>query len=69
MRSKSHHINVFFANYISCFLFKNEPAHYIVNELLNCGVGLMALIGHCLLSILDVDKRAEDLFPLGFSHD
>ena len=69
MRSKKQQVYVFFAEYISRFLSENEAALYIANELSNCRVGLMPLIGHCTLRTLDVDKRAEDLFPLGFSHD
>jgi hypothetical protein len=69
MGSNSQQIDVFFADYISRFLSENEAARYIANELSNCGVGLMPLIDHCTLRTLDVDKQAEDLFPLGFSHD
>ena len=69
MGSNSEQIDVFFADYISRFLSENEAALYIANELSNCRVGLMPLIDHCTLRSLDVDKRAEDLFPLGFSHD
>lgn len=69
MGSKSQQIDTFFADYISRFLSKNEAARYIASELSNCGVGLMPLIDHCTLRTLDVDKRAEELFPLGFSHD
>ena len=69
MGSNSEQIDVFFADYISRFLSENGAALYIANELSNCRVGLMPLIDHCTLRTLDVDKRAEDLFPLGFSHD
>ncbi len=69
MESRSQQIDIFFAEYISRFLSENEAARYMANELSNCGVGLMPLIDHCTLRTLDVDKRAEELFPLGFSHD
>lgn len=69
MGSQSQQIDIFFADYISRFLSENEAARYIESELSNCGVGLMPLIDHCTLRTLDVDKRAEALFSLGFSHD
>lgn len=56
MRSKNQQVYVFFADYISRFLSKNEAALYIANELSNFGVGLMSLIFHCNLRTLDVDK-------------
>ena len=69
MRSKSQQVYVFFADYICCFLSINELALYIANELSNFGVSLMPLIDHCTLRTLDVDKRAGNLLPFGFSHD
>ncbi len=61
--------DVFFAEYISRFLSENKAARCMANDLSNCGVGLMPLIDHCTLRTLDVDTRAEDLFPLDFSED
>jgi hypothetical protein len=69
MRSKNQQAYVFFIDYISRFLSKNEEALYIGNELANFGVGLIPLIDHCTLRTLDVDKRAGNLLPIGFSHD
>ena len=69
MRSKNQQVYVFFADYISRFLSKNGAALYIANELSNFGVSLMPLIDHCTLRTLDVDKRAGNLLPIGFSHD
>jgi hypothetical protein len=69
MRSKNQQAYVFFVNYITRFLSKNEAAFYIVNELPNFGVGLMPVINHCTLHTPDVDKRAGNLLPIGFSHD
>ena len=69
MRSKNQKVHVFFADYISRFLSKNEVAFYIANELSNFGVGLMPIIDHCTLRTLDVEKRAKNLLPIGFSHD
>jgi len=69
MRSESQQTEAFFADYISRFLYENKAARYLANDLADCGVGLMPLVDHCTLRTLDVDKRAEALLPLGFSHD
>ena len=69
MRSKNQQVYVFFADYISRFLSQNESTLYIANELLNFGVGLTPLIDYCTLRTLDLDKRAGNLLPIGFSHD
>jgi hypothetical protein len=69
MGSKSQQAYVFFADYISRFLYENEAARYIATEFSNYGVGLMHLIDHCTLYTLDVDKWAGNLLPIGFSHD
>ena len=69
MRSKNQQAYVFFADYITHFLSKNEAALYIANELSNFGVGLMPLIDHCILWTLDIDKRAGNLLHSRFSHD
>jgi hypothetical protein len=69
MRSKNQKVHVFFADFISRFLSKNEAAFYIANELSNFGVGLMSLIDHCTLRTLDVEKWAGNFLPIRFSHD
>ena len=69
MRSKNQQVYVFFADYISRFLFENEAALYIANDISNFGVSRMPLIDHCTLRNLDVDKRAGNILPIGFSHD
>ncbi len=69
MRSKNQQVYVFFADYISRFLSENEATLYIANELSNFGVGMMPLIDHCILRTLDVNKRAGNYLPIGFSHD
>ena len=69
METKAQPIDIFFSDYINRFLSENNAACIIAKELLSCGVGLMPLIDHCTLRTLDVDKRAEELFTLGFSQD
>ena len=69
MESKTQPVDIFFSEYISRFLSDNQAARYLENELSNCGVGLMPLVDHCTIRTFDVDKRAEDLFKLGFSQD
>ena len=69
MRSKNQQVYVFFADYISRFLSKNEAALYIANELSNFGVGLMSLIDDCTIRTLDVDKSAGKLLLIEFFHD
>ena len=64
MRPKNQQVYVFYADYISRFLSKNEAALYIANELSNFGVGLMLIIDHCTLLTLDVDKRVGNLLPI-----
>jgi hypothetical protein len=67
MLSKNQQVYVFFADYISRFLSKNEAVLYIANEFSNFGVSLMPLIDNCTLCTIDVDKRAGNLFPRIFS--
>jgi hypothetical protein len=69
MRSKNQQVYVFFVDFISHFLSKNEATFYIANELSNFAVGLMQLIYHCILCTLDVVKRAGNLLSIGFFHD
>jgi hypothetical protein len=69
MGSKSQQAYVFFADYISRFLSKNEAARYIATEFSNFGVGLIPLIDYFTLRSLDVDKWAGNLLPIGFFHD
>jgi hypothetical protein len=69
MRSKSQQVYVFFVDYFSRFLSKNEAALYIANELSNFGVDLMSLFVHSTLRTLDVDKWAGNLLFIVFSND
>jgi hypothetical protein len=55
---------LFFADYISRFLFVNKAEIYIANELLNFVVGRMPLIDHWSLCTLDVDKWSGNLLPI-----
>jgi hypothetical protein len=46
MGSKGQQVDVFFADYISRFLYANEVARYMAIELANFGIGLIPLIDH-----------------------
>lgn len=69
MKPRNQKADAFFADYINRFVFENKAARLLANDLSNCGVGMMPLIDHCTLRTLDVDKRAEELFTLGFTQD
>lgn len=51
------------------FVKNNRAARFLKKELDRTGIGLFPLVDHITVRTLDVDKRAQEFFDLGFTWD